>query len=358
MDGDNEKDTSDNAHISSQIFTPPDGCWVLNTQSYITGSVQELEQKLKKVGIKLRRELLMNAHNDLEAWSLLYSPPSIHEASHTLAEMLLNIPSENRDHFTPLGEAPVCMPLRMMEKYLYPTIKLMQHLQEKGGKDLPGGIQTMAMYSFYLQGQLYPKQRAQDDLEVLKAATLTSDDELCNQVRSEVQQVGNAHTQMRNILFNLQKAVTLPEYDELLLKGVNFLHERQEEIDRLIALYDIQHQADFTTSKFNASKLTMLAHLVQKQAIEALDLNIRLVEAYEQIDSKIEENTVDQIFHSRHAMRVQVEQLLHANALQICIALLATKNRSTLTTWTTREQFCRVRKKPFMTSPTRTLSSS
>ncbi len=96
-----------------------------------------------------------------------------------------------------------------MEKYLYPTIKLMQHLQEKGGNDLPGGIQTMAMYSFYLQGQLYPKQRAQEDLEVLKAATLTSDDELCNQVRSETQQVDNAHTQMRNILYKTCKKQSL-----------------------------------------------------------------------------------------------------------------------------------------------------
>ncbi len=203
----------------------------------------------------------------------------------------------------------------------------MQHLHEKGGKDLPGGIHTMAMYSFYLQGQLYPKQRAQEDLEVLKAATLTADHELCSQVRSEVQQVDNAQIQMRNVLYNLQKAVTLPEYDDLLLKGPHFLHERQEEIDKLIALYDIQHQADFTTAKFNASRLTMLSHLAQKQAIEALDLNIRLVEAYEQIDSKIEENTVNQIMHSQHAMRVQVEQLLHANALQIGNALLTAQEK-------------------------------
>jgi hypothetical protein len=121
-----------------------------------------------------------------------------------LAEMLLNIPVEDKDHFAPLGEASVCMPLRVMEKYLYPTMKLMQHLHEKGDKDLPGGIQTMAMYSFYLQGQLYPKQRAQEDLEVLKAATLTADHELCSQVRSEVQQVDNAQIQMRNVLYNLQ----------------------------------------------------------------------------------------------------------------------------------------------------------
>jgi hypothetical protein len=78
--------------MSSQICTPPEGCWVPNIKSCISGSAQELEQKLKVAGIKLRRQLLLNAHNDLKAWSLLYSPPSIHEASHTLAEMLLNIP--------------------------------------------------------------------------------------------------------------------------------------------------------------------------------------------------------------------------------------------------------------------------
>jgi hypothetical protein len=143
--------------MSSQVFTPPEGCWLPNTQSYISGSAHELEQKLKVAGIKLRRLFLLSAHNDIEAWSLLYSSPSIHEASHTLAEMLLNIPVEDRDHFTPLGEASVCMPPRVMKKYLYPTIKLMLHLQEKGGKDLPGGIQTMAMYSFYLQGATIPQ---------------------------------------------------------------------------------------------------------------------------------------------------------------------------------------------------------
>ena len=58
----------------------------------------------------------MTAHNDIDAWSLHYSPLSIHEAFHTLAEMLLNIPVEDREQFTPLGEASVCMPLRVMGK--------------------------------------------------------------------------------------------------------------------------------------------------------------------------------------------------------------------------------------------------
>jgi hypothetical protein len=131
----------------------------------------------------------------------------------------------------------------------------------------------------------------------------------------------------KNILYHLQKAVTLPEYDELPLRGSTFLHDQQEEIGRLMALFDIQHQADYTTSKFNASKFTMLAHLAQRQAIELLNLNIRLVEAYQQIDAKIEENTVNQILRSQHAMRVQMEQVLHSKALQISNVLVATQEK-------------------------------
>jgi hypothetical protein len=131
MDGENEMNTVDHALMSSQVFTPLEGCWVPNTQGYISGSAHELEQKLKVAGIKLRRQLLLSAHNDIDSWSLLYSPLSIHEASHTLAEMLLNIPVEDRGHFTPLCEASVCMPLRVMEKYLYLTMKLMQQERQQ-----------------------------------------------------------------------------------------------------------------------------------------------------------------------------------------------------------------------------------
>jgi hypothetical protein len=121
----NEMNTVDDAQMSPEVYTPPEGCWVPDTQSYISGSAKDLEQKLKLAGIKLRKELLLRAHNDIDAWSLLYNPPSIHEASHTLVEMLLNIPVDDREHFAPLNETSVCMPLRIMEKYLYPTIKLM-----------------------------------------------------------------------------------------------------------------------------------------------------------------------------------------------------------------------------------------
>jgi hypothetical protein len=97
---------------------------------------------------------------------------------------LLASPRKIEDQFSPLGEAGVVMPLRMMEKYLLPTIKLMEHLHANGLHELPGGLEVAAIYSFFLQGQLYPKERVKEDLEVLKATTITDDFDLRGQLQS------------------------------------------------------------------------------------------------------------------------------------------------------------------------------
>jgi hypothetical protein len=59
----------------------------------------------------------------------------------------------------------------------------------------------------------------------------------------------------------------------------------------------------------------MLVHLAQKQALEVLHLNIRLVEAYAQIDSKIEENAVKQISHSQNSRLVATKEKINPYAV-------------------------------------------
>jgi hypothetical protein len=146
-----------------------------------------------------------------------------------------------------------------------------------------------AIYSFFIQGQLSPKERVKADLEVLKATTTFTDDlGLRSQLQSEASNVDTTATQMSNILLNLQKICTLPEYDDLLMGGKEYLHKKQGEVDSLIALYQTQHQADCTAVHLMSSKIIMLSHLVQKQAIENLELNERIVEAFEQADLNFE----------------------------------------------------------------------
>jgi hypothetical protein len=97
-------------------------------------------------------------------------------------ELVTHIPKEDKEQFASLGETQVVMPLRMMEKYLLPTIKLMEFLHEKGVDNLPGGLEVAAVYSFFLQGQLNPKERINADLEFLRATTLTNDFDLTGQI--------------------------------------------------------------------------------------------------------------------------------------------------------------------------------
>ena len=131
------------AETGSKPKAPPTTFWIPETKNYVPGSAADLDQKLKTAGIKLRRELLMTCQSDIDAWTALLNPPSVHTASHTLVEMAMNLPEEDRDLFTPLGDHAVCMPLHLMEKYLYPTIKLMHFLHERRTNipgNLPGGM--------------------------------------------------------------------------------------------------------------------------------------------------------------------------------------------------------------------------
>jgi hypothetical protein len=91
--------------VLETLWAPPE------TLNYVPGSASELEQNLKLSGIKLRRELLMSAQNDFDSWATLMTPPSIHEASRTLTQMLLHLSTVDRDNFVPLGDNSVSMPL-------------------------------------------------------------------------------------------------------------------------------------------------------------------------------------------------------------------------------------------------------
>jgi hypothetical protein len=172
--------------IATEMFDPYDASlWEPETHPYVHGTSAELEQKLKLAGINLRRELLQASHMDFEAWAALVLPSSVHQSTRTLADMVARLPKEDQAQFKPLGEANVVMPRGMMEKYLLPTIKLMEHLRKHKISEFPGGLELAAIYSFFLQGQLSPKERVKTDLEVLRATTATDDFDLMGQLGSE-----------------------------------------------------------------------------------------------------------------------------------------------------------------------------
>ena len=63
------------------------------------GSAKELEQMLRHKGLELRKKLQADIKENPESWDALKRPASLHSASLILAEMLLGIPSPDRDQF-------------------------------------------------------------------------------------------------------------------------------------------------------------------------------------------------------------------------------------------------------------------
>jgi len=115
------------------------------------GSVEDIQHKLRISGTRLRKSLNRSLTQDPQAWTALRRPASLHSAQRTLAEMLVSVPPADREHFHELGDGHVYMPLHTMEKYLYPTLRVMQELHSLKGRYeyLPGGVGSMIVYSFF-----------------------------------------------------------------------------------------------------------------------------------------------------------------------------------------------------------------
>ena len=97
------------------------------------GSVEDIQIRLRVTGLRLRKELNHSLLTNPLQWTALRRPASLHTAQRTLAEMLMSVPSTDQAQFHELGDGYVYMPLSVMEKYLYPTLRVMQHLHSHKG---------------------------------------------------------------------------------------------------------------------------------------------------------------------------------------------------------------------------------
>ncbi len=157
--------------------------------SYVTkpprGSVEDIQQKLRISSTRLRKILNKSLKQDPQAWTALRRPASLHSAQRTLAEMLVSVPSTDHEHFHELGDGHVYMPLHTIEKYLYPTLRVMQELHSLKGQYeyLPGGVESMIVYSFFQQGGRVAQNLTEQDLELLRNTIFPAGSDLPDQLR-------------------------------------------------------------------------------------------------------------------------------------------------------------------------------
>jgi hypothetical protein len=179
------------------------------------GAIEDIQQKLRIGGMALRKHYNESLKQNPGKWKALRAPASMQSAKRTLAEMLLRVPDVDRTQFQELGDGSVMMPPAMMEKYLYPALYLRHYLQDKADRSVPGGIDMMIVYSFFLHGSAMPRNRTIHDLEALRSTALSAGDNIPAQLRTRAEVVDGLSSHLRSTLRRLQKATIMPDYDNL-----------------------------------------------------------------------------------------------------------------------------------------------
>jgi hypothetical protein len=193
---------------------------------------------------------------------------------------------------------------------LYPTLHLMRYLHMHTVKNFPRGVESMMAYSFFLQGQNLPKNRTMHHLTVLRNSVLTSGEDIYQQLSSSVEVADGLSAQIRSSLKRLQVTCTLPSHETLVDRGQEWLDERQKETEALIRLFLEQVTNDFNAFRYDKEKLILLSHLSQQQAIEVLELNMKLANMMEQSQVQIEQSISKQIDDNTSKMERHVKDIL------------------------------------------------
>ncbi len=137
-----------------------------------------------------------------------------------------------------------------MEKYLYPTLRLMQFLHSNASERLPAAVDTMMAYSFFQQGMGMPRNRTEYDLVILRNTVYSSGDDLEYQLRNTSDAVEGLSSQLRKTSKKLETLCTLPNLYELGDMKQDEIDAKQAEIDALPKLYRDQISIDYDAFKF------------------------------------------------------------------------------------------------------------
>jgi hypothetical protein len=100
---------------------------------------------------------------------------------------------------------------------LYPTLRVMQHLHShKGQYDyIPGGVESMVVYSYFHQGGRIPQNRTERDLRVLRNTVFPAGSDLPDQLRVNAEVTEGISTHLRSTLRRLKEITVLPSIDRV-----------------------------------------------------------------------------------------------------------------------------------------------
>jgi hypothetical protein len=187
-----------------EIFLPP-------SQNFHPNSIDHLDEQMRYNGLRWRHALNRRVAKDPHLHDLLrwfqQRPSPMEETTRTLAQMVSSIkalPRRDAERLMDMGDGNVLMPLTLFEHFIYPTAYLRAYLETLDEMKPAGGIECAFIYSFFMQQQALPHDRTEDEIMLLRATALASDEAIPHQVNNSADTVTGLSMAMANTLDKLE----------------------------------------------------------------------------------------------------------------------------------------------------------
>ena len=172
-----------------ELFLPP-------SQNFHPNSIDLLDEQMRHNGLRWRHALNRAAAKDPHLQDLLkwfqHHPSPMEETTRTLAEMVTTLkalPRRDAERLMDMGDGNVLMPITLFEHFIYPTAYLRAYLEELPVEKQAGGIECAFIFSFFMQHQALPHDRTEDEIMLLRATALASDEAIPHQVNNSADTV-------------------------------------------------------------------------------------------------------------------------------------------------------------------------
>ncbi len=240
---------------------------------------EALREMLTNNGFKLRnllRENRVKVH---------YTTPFSRENEMSAEDIFLEIPPEDL-HEVGMVQGRIFMPARFVQKWIIPTIRARNALENQG-KRLPGGIQTAMLFSIFDQSVLdLTKPRRQLDKDDYAIRAIVACAQEANIKLIEKMRNGNNGLKeiARASLKQLEQAVQLPPHGDLYSMSAIDYQYYQDRITDAITQYRGHTERDLDDLQLLREQTALQASLIWEQQMQICKMN----EAYLQLSDEKE----------------------------------------------------------------------
>jgi hypothetical protein len=221
-----------------------------------------------------------------------------------LAEILQSVPLEDTEQISEF-QGIVYMTLFFLEKYLLPTMQMRKSIEledvtPSGSHPLPGGPETVIMYSLYHQTK-QTKSSTQDN--ELRSLITHSDDDTSQLVKEITESMKAKEMSLETYTNQLREVTRLPSVQTLCRMKAEDVTEKNKLISSVLANFEQQLKRDYKAYERARRQNVLIAKLNYEQQLHIVDANSQYLELSNQRQEIVERTAgLDVQWLSRHGI--------------------------------------------------------